>query len=78
MVNNVEADSEDAQMETNDFWLATVTNEKNSIVTAKMNINNQDVHFQLDSGAEVNTICQKYVKKHQVKPSKKNLLMWNG
>ena len=36
-------------------------------VTALMQVNGFEVRFQLDSGADVNTVCQKFVKKSQVK-----------
>ena len=35
------------------------------------------VRFQLDSGADVNTICQKFVMKSQVKSTSQKLIMWN-
>ena len=35
------------------------------------------VSFQLDSAANVNTICQKHVRKHQVSPTTVRLNMWN-
>ena len=43
-----------------------------------MIVNGCEISFQLDSGADVNTIQQKYVKKEQVVPSTQNLIMWNG
>ena len=33
--------------------------------------------FQLDTGADVNTICQKFVRQVQVKPTTQQLIMWN-
>ena len=36
------------------------------------------MRFQLDSAADVNTICAKFVKEHQLLPSKQKLTMWNG
>ena len=58
-------DSED------EFWLAYVEAELNSKIIASMRVNNCDVKFQIDTGAEINTICQKYVKKMQVRKQKK-------
>ena len=63
----------------NDYYLQNVTTKrKTRILTAKMAVNGCHLHFQLDTGAEVNTLCQRFVKKHQVKPSSKNLIMWNA
>ena len=39
---------------------------KKGRVTALMHVNGYDVHFQLDSGADVNIICAKFVKKNQI------------
>ena len=36
------------------------------------------MRFQLDSAADVNTVCAKCVKKHQLLPSKQKLTMWDG
>ena len=38
-------------------------------VTALMNVNDCEVHFQLDSAADVNTICKNFVGKNQVRPT---------
>ena len=46
-------------------------------VTALMQVNGCEVRFQLDSGADVNTICQKFVKKSQVKSTSQKLIMWS-
>ena len=42
-----------------------------------MKINDCSIRFQVDSAADVNTICQKYVRKDQVKATKTRLRMWN-
>ena len=42
-----------------------------------MTVNKVNVHFQLDSAADVNTICQKYVCMEQVTPTDTQLRMWN-
>lgn len=70
---NENCDENDSDLE----WLAAVSSSAKSRVTALMQINNQEVRFQLDSGADVNTICQKYVRREQVRKTKKNLIMWN-
>ena len=41
-------------------------------------MNNCEVHFQLDTAADVNTIQQRFVKKEQVTKSDQTLVMWNG
>ncbi len=50
---------------------------KEESVSATLTVNNNDVKFQLDSAADVNTICQKHVKKHQVFTTTVRLNMWN-
>ena len=59
-----------------DQWLMAVNNKEESI-NASLTINEYDVSFQLDSAANVNTICQKHVKKHQVSQTTVRLNMWN-
>ena len=46
-------------------------------LTALLEINDFTPRFQVDTGAEVNTICQWYVRKEQVTSTNKNLIMWN-
>ena len=46
-------------------------------VTAPMNVNDCEVCFQLDSAADVNTICKKFVRKDQVRPTSITLRVWN-
>ena len=43
-----------------------------------MRINECDVCFQLGSAADIHKICAKFVKNHQLLPSKQKLTMWNG
>ena len=52
---NVDGDSTDSEEQ----WLATVVTDHNKRVTVLMRVNGCDVRFQLDSGADINTICQK-------------------
>ena len=42
-----------------------------------MVVNDVDVKFQVDTGAEINTINQKFVRKSQVKGNTSTLRMWN-
>ena len=46
-------------------------------VTATLTLNDIDVKFQLDTAADVNTICQRHVRQHQVSPTTVRLNMWN-
>ena len=41
-------------------------NHKEESINAILTVNVHDVSFQLDSAANVNNICQKHVRKHQV------------
>ena len=52
-------------------------NYKEESTNASSIVNEHDVSFQLDSAANVNTICQKHVRKHQVSPTTVRLNMWN-
>ena len=47
-----------------------------STIRAKMLVNDCEVNFEIDSGAECNIIQQKYVLKSQVKPTTLILTMW--
>lgn len=47
-------------------------------IKATLIVNDNDVSFQDDSGADINTICQRYVHKDQVTPTKVRLNMWNN
>ena len=63
----------------NDAWLAAVSKGlKKSKSTARLIVNDQEVRFTIDTGAEVNLICQKFVRKDQVRPVTQRLIMWNG
>ena len=64
------------QEESNDAWLMAV-NGTGQNVTAVMTVNENPVKFQLDSAADVNTICKKHVRKEQTMPTTVKLNMWN-
>ena len=71
----------DSEVDLDSEWLKsiqvhTVDKDKDNI-SALMSVNGCDIKFQLDSGADVNTICQRFVKKQQVTPTQQNLIMWN-
>ena len=57
-----------------DQWLMAV-NYKEESINASLTVNKHDVSFQLDSAANVNTICQKHEKQHQVSPTTVRLNM---
>ena len=54
-----------------------VVSHKQDGSNATLAVNDHPVRFQLDSAADVNTICQKHVRKHQVSPTTVRLNMWN-
>ena len=68
--------SQDGNDNYDDQWLMAVSHKKDSI-NATLTVNDHPVRFQLDSAADVNTICQKHVRKHQESPTTVRLNMWN-
>ena len=65
--------------EEDDLWLMSINSVSNhDQATIIMRVNSLEVRFQIDSAADVNTICQKYVKTDQVKATNQKLTMWNG
>ena len=68
--------SQDGNDNYDDQWLMAVSHEKESI-NATLTVNDHPVRFQLDSAADVNTICQKHAREHQVSPTTVRLNMWN-
>ena len=69
-------DPERASDKCDEQWLAVIGAD-HKCVTVLMQVNGREVRFQLDSGADVNTICQKFVKKSQLKSTFQKLIMWN-
>ena len=61
-----------------EYWLNSVKRGSQKNVKAHMTVNDCDVHFQLDCGAEANTICKRYVRKEQVQPTKAVLKMYDN
>ena len=59
-------------------FMGAMTSSKRGRVTALMQVNENDIRFQLDSGADVNIICSRFVKKGQILPTQQTLTMWNG
>ena len=68
------SESEDSD----DQWLSAIKSGRNDRITALMEINDRMVRFQVDSAADVNTICQRHVRKSQLTPTDVRLNMWNG
>ena len=52
-------------------------NHKDDSITATLIVNDHETKFQLDSAADVNTICQEHVRKTQISPTTVRLNMWN-
>lgn len=79
-VHLVERNRYDESSDEDEHWLNAVNslNCNNNSLTAVMNVNNCDVRFQLDSGAQTNTIQKKYVRKEQVRPSSSTLRVYDA
>ena len=76
-----DSDSQSSMSAPQQFWLGSLRSgeksNKNSVY-AKMSVDQKDVVFQLDSGAETNTICKQYVNRNSVRPTTRILRAWNG
>ena len=76
-----DSDSQSSVSAPQQFWLGSLRSgeksNKNSVY-AKMSVDQKDVVFQLDSGAETNTICEQYVNRNSVRPTTRILRAWNG
>ena len=70
--DSVQADMPGTTAPTDDRWLAAVETGTKNMVKALMHMNDCDVRFQLDSAADVNTICQQFVKQKQARPTHYN------
>ena len=79
-VHSVEGNEIETSQESDEDtkWLAAVKTGREERIYAKMNVNGCTVQFQVDCGANVNIICQKYVKRSQVTEPKCKLYMWNN
>ncbi|XP_021367928.1 uncharacterized protein LOC110459805 [Mizuhopecten yessoensis] len=51
--------------------------DKKERITARMQVNDCDVRFQLDSAADANTICKRYVRREQVRVCTTKIRMFN-
>ncbi|XP_055878775.1 uncharacterized protein LOC129925000 [Biomphalaria glabrata] len=63
----------------NEDYLNTLNalNAPSDKMTAVFLINDQNVRFQLNTGADVNIICKRFVRKSQVRKTSQTLTMWN-
>ncbi|XP_064099353.1 uncharacterized protein LOC135210375 [Macrobrachium nipponense] len=59
------------------MWMAPVAMKNSNRLTALLIVNDTEVRFHLDTGADVNAICQRYVKRDQVRPTSVKLAKWN-
>ena len=75
-VNVVEED-DDLSSTANDAFLHSIQANQRRRLTTLLTINDCAVRFQIDTGADVSTICQKFVYPDQVRPCWRNLVMWN-
>ena len=74
-----ESVEEEASNDTNQFdakWMYAVDSGE-SKSTATLEINEQKVSFLIDTGADVNTICKKFVPQKNIRPTLTKLWMWN-
>lgn len=76
-INLVENESYSDTTDEDELWLNAVHANKTTL-TAVMNANNCSIRFQLDSGAQTNTIQKKYVRKEQVRPSSSTLRVYDS
>ena len=76
-VHKVQKDAESALSSTEEYLHAIKPKEDVERLTALLQVNDCQVRFELDTGANVNTICKKFVRKEQVKPCFRTLTMWN-
>ena len=76
-LNRKEDDYDDSELTQDEARLGAVQNTGRSTIRAKMLVNDCEVNFEIDSGAEVNMIQQKYALKRQGKPATLSLTMWN-
>jgi hypothetical protein len=71
-----EDDAVDCDQDLDDAWLKSVGSGGGEL-TAMMHINDCEIRFQLDSAADVNTICKRFVREEQSRPTRVRLNMYN-
>ena len=72
-----EQSSDSSDSELDDNWLYAVHTKSKTIVSARMLVHDCEEPFQIDSAAETNTICKRFVRKEQVRETKTTLTMFN-
>ena len=60
------------------FIAKTNKYEKKGQITAKLSVNGSHVRFVIDTSADINTICRRFVKPADIQPTSCKLVMWNG
>ena len=78
-VHNVRDDTSEPEDESQDSssWIGCVkANGKR--IDALLTVNGESVKFELDSGAETNTIQKCHVGKTEIRPTQRRLIAWNG
>jgi len=70
-------EDDDLSSSEDDAFLHSIQADPRRRLTALSTINDCAVRFQIDAGADVSTICQKFVYQDQVHPCSRNLVMWN-
>uniref|UniRef100_A0A2C9LDT3 Retropepsins domain-containing protein n=1 Tax=Biomphalaria glabrata TaxID=6526 RepID=A0A2C9LDT3_BIOGL len=73
----LQSDTRNDVMRVKNERVMSLENHKTKMMTAVMTVNSHRVRFQMDSGADVNTIQEKYVNKNQIEKATQRLLMWN-
>jgi hypothetical protein len=71
-----EEDAVDCDQDLDNAWLKSFGSGGGEL-TAMMHINDCEIRFKLDSVADVNTICNKFVREEQSPPTRVRLNMYN-
>ena len=74
---NVVEEDDDLSSSEDDAFLHSIQADRRRRLTALVTMNDCAVHFQIDTGTDVSTICQKVVYQDQVHSCSRNLVMWN-
>ena len=72
-----DANNDNVSIDDDDYiYLNAVHNKQSDTLTALLEVNERKVIFQIDTDAQANTVCQRYVRREQVHPTTKNLIIW--
>ena len=74
-VHEVQEDTEFASSSTKEYLQAVKPKDDVQRLTALLQVNDCQVCFKLDTGANVNTICKRLLRKEQLKPCSRKLTM---